>query len=121
MKKDFETQEIKKAGDYDYLKISDRRKLLQDFIKEDDRKYLLLFKIIDESDREQAELIESLLLKTFDSINDEMAMSDFYTKEDLADVNFFLQFVKMHINHLRLDNVNLPNNRGVGFLNMLGV
>jgi len=121
MNKKIETQEIKKATDYDYTKISDRKKLLQDFIGSDDRKYLLLFKIIGESDFKEAELLECLLLKTFDCIKDEMLLSDFYTKQDLADVNFFLHFVKIHINQLMLDDVDLSHDRGHNFLNLLGM
>lgn len=115
-----QTGEIKKASDYDYPKISDRKKLFEGFMKEDDRKYLLLFQIIGESDIKEAELLECLLLRTFDSIKDELAMSDFYTKQDLTDINFFLQFIKIHISKLEHENVDLPYDRGHNFLNMLG-
>jgi len=121
MKKDFETQEIKKAGDFDYLKTSDLRKDMLGFIGANERKHLLLFNLIEISDIRESELFESLLLKLFDNIKDEMLMSDFFSKSDLADVNSLLYFVKLHISHLRLDNVDLSHDRGHNFLNLLGM
>ena len=110
MNKKTKIEEIIKADDKP-IKIVDWQKQLQEFMKIDDKKHFLFFKLIGESDFKEAEMIEHLLLKMFDSIREEMITSDFYTKNDLADVNFFLQVVKLHIENERLGDMDLQPKR----------
>ena len=113
MKKEKNKELVIKKADDRPKKTSDIIKEIQDFMEPDDKKHFLFFKLIEISDFKEAELIESLLLKLFDVIKEEMELSDVYTKENLADVNFFIQMVKLHILKEDNDNVDLSPPSGV--------
>jgi len=102
---DEDEEEIKKLDDRP-KKISDIKKQMFDFIKLDDKKYILLAEAIEQSDREEAEVLERVFLKVFDSIKEKMMVTDVYDKQDLRDANLFLQMIKLHIQHERSDLYN---------------
>ena len=113
-------ESIKKAGDGD-IKLSDLRKQFDDFIKDDEKRDILLFEMIAQADREQAEMLECLLLKTFDVIQEKSLKTALYNNEDLETVNFFLGVVKFQIAYELSDHEDLsPVNRlnGMGVVNL---
>jgi len=112
MNKKTESKEIIKAGDKPML-ISDMRQQIQEFLASDDKRCIVFGEVIEVSNREEAEMLEMLLLKAFDSVREKMLISDVYDKEDLKTINFLLMIVKMHIKGENIDFVDLSPPSGV--------
>ena len=97
MYKENETQEIKKADDIQPVLLVEYRKHIQDLLDKNDMSDMLFFAVIQQSDRDELEVLERVLLKTFDHIRETMITSNVYSEKDLSRINFLLLSVKMQI------------------------
>lgn len=85
--------------------ILDMKKEFEEFIKDDEKKYIILFEMITNANFEQAEILEHLMLETIYKINEKIKMQDcdIYSKSDLVDAKFILGFIKLCINNNRFE------------------
>jgi len=86
--------EIKAGASYKRLSTFGNR--IDEFFKDDEMRYIVLFDMIAESDRSQCEMLEAMLLKTRDGIKEKIGTIKGYTQRELDVVNFCLDFINYH-------------------------
>ena len=95
--------------------IEDWKEEINNFLKADDKHYLLFCEMLAQCSKRQLEKIEALMLKTIDSIKYKLAVCNVFNKNDLKDAEFLLKFIKSCI-----DNEEFETDMQISYLRAKG-
>ena len=106
---------LEKKASASFKRLSNFSNNMDEFFKDDEMRYIVLFDMISESDRSQCEMLELLLLKTRDGIKEKIGTIKYYTQRELDVVNFFLDFINFHFVYGLKDYDATPVSQPEGF------
>lgn len=107
---------LSKAIDRGTVTTPDLYKHLDGFFGHDNKEHILFLELVSQSNLEQAEVLELLMLKAIDKIKEVMLMPDshVYSKQDLSNADAILVFIKLHIAEQRNEVEDLAPHHGSG-------